>query len=76
MEVVVTRDENGELYLIADHMVPNVQRIAPGKLEHCMMFSVQNKDGELFMWLVPLPVPDDHPAYLAMNDWICIRGMH
>jgi hypothetical protein len=74
-EVVLTRDEEGELYLIAPNMVPEIERLAPEKIERCMMFVAQNKDGETFLWPVTLPVPADHPAYRAMDEWICLRGM-
>lgn len=74
-EVVLTRDEQGELYLIAANMVPEIERVAPDRIERCMLFTAVNKDGKTFMWPVSLPVPDDHPAYHAMEDWICLHGV-
>lgn len=73
--VVLIRDEKGEQYLIAPNMVPHFERRAPERLEHCIIFLAQNKDGDLFLWPVAQPVPDDHPAYVAMENWICIRGL-
>lgn len=71
-EVFLTRDENGKLYFIAPHLVA---RLPPDKVDRCMMFVAVNADGQEFLWPVNQPVPADHPAYQAMTEWICLRGM-
>lgn len=74
-EVILTRDEKGELYFIEEALVPDLMRLAPERLERCTMFLAQNSDGQTFLWPVTMPVPDDHPAYQAMEEWICLQGM-
>ena len=74
-EVALTRDDDGKLYLIADHMIAQVKRLAPDRIEHCIVFTAQNKDGKIFLWPVNVPVPDDHPAWQAMHKWICLEGI-
>jgi len=75
-EVVLTRDEEGNLYVVVPALVPDLMRLAPERLERCTMFMVQNEAGETFLWPVARPVPADHPAYRAMTDWICLRGVN
>ena len=75
-QVVLTRDEEGDLYLVAPALVPDLMQAAPERLERCVIFMAQNSDGENFLWPVTMPVPADHPAYLAMGEWVCLRGMN
>ena len=37
-----------------------------------MAFVAVNKDHENFLWLVSLPISDRHPAWQAMEQWICL----
>jgi len=76
-EHVLTRDPiDGTLYLVAPNMVPEMEKLAPERLERCIIFIAQNQAGETFLWPVPLPVPIDHPAYQAMDEWIAIQGLN
>jgi len=75
-EVVLTRDEQGNLYVVAPALVPDLMRRAPERLERCTLFMVQNEAGETFLWPVARPVPETHPALLAMHEWICLRGLN
>lgn len=74
--VALTRDEKGVPFLIAPHMVADIERLCPERVERCMMFTAQNEKREIFLWPVKLPVADDHPAYAAMYDWVYLTGMH
>jgi hypothetical protein len=69
-EVVLTPDDDGTLYLVADHMVPDLQKLAPERLRYVLMFTAQNREGETFLWPVTLPVPAEHLAYQAMEEWV------
>ncbi len=62
--------EDGKDYLVMPNMVPEVRKLASDKLRHVMFFMAQNKDGETFLWPIPLPFGDDHPVYRAMDEWI------
>jgi hypothetical protein len=77
LEVILVRSpEDKELYLVAPNMIQHIQLIAPERLERCMMFTGVNKDGDSFLWPVTLPVPADHPAYQAMDEWLCLQDIH
>jgi hypothetical protein len=66
-------DVDGVPHLVADNMIAEVERVAPGKLKKVMMFTAQNMEGEIFLWPVVMPVPSDHPAFQAIDHWMA-RG--
>ena len=72
-ELTVMRDDDGQIYAVAEHMIKS---IAKEKLQRTMAFMAQNKDGENFLWLVRSPVPENHLAFLAMKEWICYPTLH
>jgi hypothetical protein len=69
-EVVLIRDE-GEYCLVVPHMVPKLEKLAPGRIERSMLFLACNQEGVGFLWPVKLPVPEEHLAYRAMQEWVC-----
>lgn len=71
--MILHRD--GEEYLVAENVVELIREKHPEKFHELvptMAFRAINRDNEEFLWLVPLPVPDDHPAWKAMEQWICL----
>jgi hypothetical protein len=71
-EATLLRDEDGTLYLVAEAVVDDLSRrgIKDERLERTMLFLACNGDGVNFLWPVRTPVPEDHPAYLAMKGWM------
>ena len=58
------------------HIVQLIRDKHPDKfaaLKPTMAFRAINTDNQDFLWLVPMPVPDDHPAWQAMEQWICLE---
>jgi hypothetical protein len=42
------------------------------QVQRSMLFLAANRDGEGFLWPVKLPVSEDHLAYRAMREWVCL----
>ena len=38
--------------------------------------AVRNRANEIFLWPVRRPVPEQHPAYQAMDKWIRLLPMN
>lgn len=74
-EVDLFRAGDGELYLVVPEVLQKLPTEKRQRVEHCMIFTAQNDDAEMFLWPVVMPIPDDHPAFVAMHEWICL-GMH
>jgi hypothetical protein len=66
---------DGDYYLVADHMVPELDKVRPGAIQHHMVFLACNRDNEGFLWPVKLPVPEAHLAYRAMREWVCFPSL-
>ena len=74
-EIMLLHHE-GKEYLVAENMVQHIREKYPDRfheLQPTMAFRTINTNNEHFLWLVPLPIPDDHPAWLAMEQWICLE---
>jgi len=67
LEAMLIRD-NGEVYMVAENMIEQLRDIAPDQMMPNMLFTAQNRDGEIFLWPVPSPVAADHLAYRAMDN--------
>lgn len=75
LDAMLVRND-GEEFLVAEHMVAKVEEVAPGKMTRKVLFMVQNRNGDYFLWPVPSPVARDHLAYRAMKRWICFPTLH
>lgn len=75
LEAMLINDD-GHIYMVAENMVEHIAEIAPGRMTRQMLFIAQNRAGDLFLWPVPMPVADDHPAYRAMETWIRFEVLH
>jgi hypothetical protein len=43
----------------------------------CGRSNILTSDGEeIFLWLVPVPVPETHIAYRAMGDWFYFENVN
>ena len=72
-EITLLYDDYTE-YLVANHVVQRIRDDLPElRLQPTMAFVAANENGEPFFWLVPMPVPDDHFAWAAMDQWICLE---
>ena len=74
-EVMLLTGDNGTEYVIADNWVKHFRKDFPERsklMRPTMAFVAVNKNQENFLWLVPLPVSDRHPAWQAMEQWICL----
>jgi hypothetical protein len=58
------RDCEGKLWLVSDDV-----DLPEGELELMMIFLAMNSDQEMFLWPVPLPIDENHPAFAAMHEW-------
>lgn len=66
--------QDGEFYLFAPAFVEEAKAKVPPEKRHeikdVILFLAQNDKEELFIWPVEMPVPDNHPAFLAMREWM------
>jgi hypothetical protein len=74
-EVTLTRDEQGQYYMVVPELVPDLMKLAPERIQRAMIFMAQNREGETFLWPVTLPVSEAHLAYRAMEEWVCFPLM-
>ena len=78
-----TKEGEEGKYVVTRSLIPEVQKIAPGKLKSVMIYTLINREGVLFLSDIPLPDEDgkDNEYHrsrrqgykIGITDWVKIR---
>lgn len=70
VETLVYDKDTGKWYMLTGQAKDVMKRERSDIAKDYMLFLAQNIDTEHFLWPVEMPVPNDHPVFVAMQNWV------